>query len=155
MHFRYKFLSLLLVVTFTSCSPAKSGSESKNASSEYNIAEEQEIFLADSLSQEEEKYIVFFHSDTCNQCKQIIEDVKAFAMENILKTYFLNIAEPTNQVTIVPIDEITVGVDNVDDLCIAGTPTIIEVENGTTTKNIPGKDKCLTYLNEQRLENKK
>ena len=151
---RYKFLSLLLVVAFTSCSPANSEPVSKNTSSEYNIVDEQEIFLEDALSQEEEKYIIFFHSETCTQCQQIIEDVKAFAIENILKTYFLNTTKPTNQVTIVPKDEVTVGVSDVNNLVIAGTPTIIEVENGVTTKNIPGKDKCLTYLNEQRLNNK-
>ena len=31
--------------------------------------------------------------------------------------------------------------------------TIIEIENGVTTANIPGKDACLTFLNEIRKNN--
>ena len=150
MKLKLLLLPLFLATVITSCSSAKSESTSISSSEEYVIEEEQEIFLEDCLSQEEEHYIVFFHSDTCKQCQEIKGDVIAFAYENITKTYFLNIVKPGNQVTICPIDDVPTGVDKVEDVAIAGTPTIIEVENGILTANIPGKDACLTFLNEQR-----
>ena len=45
----------------------------------------------------------------------------------------------------------TIGLTTVDNLFIAGTPTIIEVEDGAVKANVPGKNACLSFLNEQRL----
>ena len=78
-------LPLLLVAVFTSCSPSKSESSSKNAIKEYGIITEQEVYLDDCLSQKEEEYLIFFHSETCGHCREIIEDVVAFASSNIIK----------------------------------------------------------------------
>ena len=150
MKFKLLFIPLFLAVVITSCSPRKGESMSVDSSEEYVIEDEQEIFLDDCLSQKEERYVVFFHSDTCKQCQEIKGDVIAFAYENITKTYFLNIAKPGNKPTICPIDEVRVGADKVEDIAIAGTPTIIEVENGIVIANVPGKDACLTFMNEQR-----
>ena len=150
MTFRLHICSLLCVVAFTSCSPAQSEKLSKNASEEYEIVTKQRINLADIFQQEETEYLVFCHADTCSHCKEIIGDVIAFAQENIVKTYFLNVSIPTNKINKCSVNELTVGVSNYEDLYIAGTPTIIKVEDHLTTANIPGKDGCLTFLNEQR-----
>lgn len=150
MRINLRICSLLLVAVFTSCSPAQSDSQSKNNSREYEIVERQSIALADFFEQEEEKYLVFCHSDTCSQCKEIIGDVAAFAEDNIEKTYFLNVSIPTNVISKVPLDDVTIGVSDLADLVYAGTPTIFEVVNKTTTANVGGKDKCLTFLNEIR-----
>ena len=143
-------LPLLWVVVFTSCTGSKSESSNKNAIQEYGIISQQEINLADCLSQIEENYLVFFHSETCGHCKEIIEDVIAFAESNIIKTYFLNVSKSENKVERCLRDEIEIGIDNVDDLKIVGTPTIVEVENGVTTANVAGKESCLAFLNEQK-----
>ena len=143
-------LPLLWVVAFTSCTGSKSESSNKNAIQEYGIISQQEINLADCLSQNEEDYLVFFHSETCGHCKEIIEDVIAFAESNIIKTYFLNVSKSENKVERCLRDEIEIGIDNVDDLKIVGTPTIVEVENGVTTANVAGKESCLAFLNEQK-----
>ena len=150
MHFRLHICPLLLVAAFTSCSPANSEWSSENASKEYEIVTKQEISLENFFLQEEEDYLVFCHSDTCTHCKQIMGDVASFAEDNIKKTYFLNVSKDNNAIYRVPSDEITVGVSDLEELCYAGTPTIFEIVNGVTTVNIPGKDKCLTFLNELR-----
>ena len=123
-------LPLLLAAVFTSCSPSKSESTSKNAVQEYEIVNKQEISLSECLSQKEEQYLVFFHSDTCGHCKEIIEDVVLFAASDIMKMYFLNVTKNENKINRCPADEITTGIDRVDNLKIVGTPTIIEVEEG-------------------------
>ena len=147
-------LPLLLAAVFTSCSPSKSESTSKNAIQEYEIVSKQEISLRDCLSQKEEQYLVFFHSDTCGHCKEIIEDVVSFASSDIVKMYFLNIAKPENRIDRCKADEVVIGINQVDDLKIVGTPTIMEIENGITTANVAGKDDCLKFLNELRANTK-
>ena len=143
-------LPLLLVAVFTSCSPKGSESSSKNAIQEYEIVNKQEIYLDDCLTQIEEDYLIFFHSETCGHCKEIIEDVTLFAESNIIKTYFLNISKNENKIERCSHDEIEIGIDSVEDLKIVGAPTIVEVENGVTTANVVGKDSILSFLNEQK-----
>ena len=143
-------LPLLLVAVFTSCTSSKSESSSKNAIQEYEVVTKQEINLADCLSQIEENYLVFFHSETCGHCREIIEDVVLFAESNIIKTYFLNISKTENKINRCSFDEIEIGIDKVEDLKIVGTPTIVEVKKGVTTANITGKDSILAFLNEKK-----
>ena len=143
-------LPLLWVVVFASCSTGKSESSNKNAIQEYGIVSKQDVNLADCLSQIEEKYLIFFYSETCGHCKEIIEDVTLFAESNIIKTYFLNISKSENKIKRCSHDEIEIGIDRVEDLKIVGTPTIVEVEKGETTANVAGKDSCLSFLNEQK-----
>ncbi len=143
-------LPLLLVVVFTSCSTGKIESSSKNAIEEYEIIHKQEIDLIDCLSQKEEEYLVFFHSETCGHCKEIIDDVVAFASSNIIKTYFLDVSKKENKIESCSLDEVENGIDQVENLKIVGTPTIIEVEKGITIANVAGKNACLLFLNEQK-----
>ena len=82
-------------------------------------------------------------------------DVLAFSEENIIKTYFSDINATDAKIPINRDISGTLGIDSINDFYIAGTPTIIEVYEGTVTANIPGKDACLTFLNEQRLNNEK
>ena len=144
-------LPLLWVVAFASCSTGKSESSSKNAIQEYGIVSKQDVNLADCLSQIEEKYLIFFYSETCGHCKEIIEDVTLFAESNIIKTYFLNISKNENKIERCSHDEIEIGIDSVEDLKIVGTPTIVEVENGVTTANVVGKDSILSFLNSKKI----
>ena len=152
MKFRWQFCPLIVVAMIASCTPKESQSSKQNASKEYGIVTDQEILLADCLSQEERNYIIFFHSDKCEHCKQIIDDVIEFAAENILKTYFVNIAKNENKIKICQPIDLTIGVTDVNELAIVGTPTIIEVEEGMTIANAPGKESCLMFLNEQRAK---
>lgn len=147
MNLRLRFIPIVLTILLSSCT---GNSSSKSNSSAKTIPPENEIKLVDSLSQEEEQYLIFFHSDTCNHCKEIMGDVISFAEENIIKTYFLNIGDPDNNIQRCTKEELTVGIDKVEDLRILGTPTIVKVENGVTTKNEGGKEKCLTLLAEER-----
>lgn len=146
-------LPFVIAAVFTSCSPTKSESSSKNAFQEYEIVNRQAIILDDCLSQEEEQYLVFFHSETCAHCQEIIEDVILFAESNILKTYFLDVSKPGNQTPRCSPSDIEIGIDQVSNIKIVGTPTIIEIEDGITTANVAGKDLCLMFLNEKKDKN--
>ena len=155
MSLRMHICSLFVAAMFVSCSPVKNEQSNKNASTEYELPTEQEIFLKDCLAQNESQYLVFFHSDTCTHCQEIRGDVLSFCEENILKMYFLNTKKPTNEIQTCSREEITLGISGYENLKIVGTPTIIKVENGVTVANVAGKDDCLTLLNEERLNYKK
>ena len=75
----------------------------------------------------------------------------SFALDDIVKMYFVDIDKPGNEIQKCSLDEVTTGVSDIDDFKIAGTPTIVEVQNGVTTKNAPGKNKCLDLLNDLRV----
>ena len=153
MNHKVFILPLLMTALFTSCSPAQSESKNDRTVSEYVIDESQKILWQDCLSQKEDHYLVFFYSDYCGHCHQIMGDVLAFSNDNIVKLYFLDVKDPDNEVTISNAIDETIGKSNIDDLCIAGTPTIIEIEDQIVKANVPGKENCLSLLNELRLNN--
>ena len=151
MNNKLRILPFALTALFASCTPAKSEQMSKNTFSEYKQTIDEKIMWSDCLSQNEDHYLVFFYSETCSHCHEIMGDVLSFKEENILKLYFLNVKEQDIKIPISNNIGLTIGIDNVDDLFISGTPSIIEIENWIVKANIAGTDNCLTFLNEQRL----
>ena len=155
MNNKLRILPFVITALFASCTPVENEQMSKNAFSEYNITFDQKIIWSDCLSQKEDHYLIFFYSETCTHCHEIMGDVLSFAEDEILKMYFLDIKSSDTKIPISRNIDLTIGVDTVSDLFIAGTPSIVEVENHIVKANIAGTDNCLTFLNEQRLINKK
>ena len=154
MNLRLRILPLLMTAMFASCSPAVSEQMSKNAFSEYEVVQNNQIIWSEIFLQKEENYLVFFYSETCAHCHQIMGDVIAFSKENVAKLYYLNTKEQDIKIPIKNDVNLTIGMSTTDALFIAGTPTIIEIKNHIVSNNIPGKDECLTYLNSLRLMHK-
>ena len=154
MNNKLRILPFVLTALFASCSPAKSEQMSKNAFSEYNINASQKIKWSDCLSQKEVHYLVFFYSETCSHCHEIMGDVLSFNEDKIVPMYFLDIKASDTKIPISNNIESTIGLSSIEDLFIAGTPSIVEVEKSVVKANIAGRDNCLTFLNEQRLHNK-
>jgi len=154
MNIRLRVLPLLVVATLASCAPATSERSNKSAVNEYEIREDRKIDWLVILKQQVPYYLVFFYSDYCLHCHQIMGDVLEFSLENIVPTYFVNTQETSVKIPIGNDTEKTIGVNDIAALFIAGTPSIIAVENGFVTANISGSDDCLSFLNEQRLSHK-
>ena len=148
MKFLRFIVSLLSISLITSCTPNENSSTSSKEFKDFEVVVDNSIKWSDILNQEENKYIIFFYSETCAYCHEMQEEVIDFAITCPLKTYFLDALEND-----VPIDsDKKIGVSNYEEASISGTPSILEVENATITANISGIDDCLTYLNEQRLK---
>ena len=148
MKFLRFIVSLLSVGLITSCTPTEESVPQYKAFKEFQVVVDNSIKWPDILNQEENKYIIFFYSETCAYCHEMQEEVIDFAITCPLKTYFLDALEND-----VPIDsDKKIGVSNYEEASINGTPSILEVENATITANISGIDDCLTYLNEQRIK---
>lgn len=148
MKFLRFVVSLLSIGLITSCTPTEESVPQNKAFKEFQVVVDNSIKWSDILNQEENKYIIFFYSETCAYCHEMQEEVIDFATTCPLKTYFLDALEND-----VPIDSNKkIGVSNYEEASINGTPSILEIENATITANISGIDDCLTYLNEQRLK---
>ena len=154
MNLRLRILPVFLTAMFASCSPAASEQMSKNAFSEYEIVQNNQIIWSEIFTQTEDNYLVFFYSETCGHCHEIMGDVIAFSEAEIVRTCYLNTQEQGFKIPINSAIELTIGISTVDELFIAGTPTILEVKNHIVTNNIAGKDECITFLNSLRLEYK-
>lgn len=153
MKLKMCILPFLTMALFTSCSPAQSEYSNKNTSSEYEINANLLISWDDCLNQKESHYLVFFYSKSCQHCHQIMGDVLSFSESNIVKTYFLDTKDPNNNVQLSNDIDKTIGVSKTDELFIVGTPTLLEIEDGYVKANVPGKEDCLSLLNELRLNN--
>ena len=151
MKLKWHIYSIALLAFCCSCTPQTGSSASVDSR---DIATEQAINLADCLTQEESNYLIFFHSDACQQCKEIMGDVTEFARLNYIKTYFIDTSKNENKVTLCQPDEVVIGVTSVEHIAIVGTPSFIEVEDGVTVANVAGKNSCLTFMNEQRIKHK-
>ena len=130
-----------------SCHPGTNSGSSISASNPYDVMINQATSWNECLSQEEAHYLVYFYSETCSPCKQIKGDVIAFANLNVVKTYFVDTAKPENTIQKCSAEEVEVGVSDVADLYIVGTPTLIEVRDGATVSNVAGQNKCLNLIN--------
>ena len=152
MKLKLAFYSLVISSLLFSCTPNESSNNSNKIDNE--IPESLKIEWSDSLKQEG-NYLVFFYSDTCAHCQEIMGDVIAFANDNIKQLYFANTISNDTKITIKSNEEPVVGIDDISEFYIVGTPTLIEVAEGTVIANIPGKDACLTFLNNERLSAQK
>ena len=144
---RLLLASLAILAIVASCSPAQDTTNSKSANQEQEIIIINQITWSDLLKQKEDNYLVFVYSEKCGHCHDMMNDIVAFANDDILPTYFVNTLQnnvPLSSETIVPTNKI-------EEATIIGTPTIIEVKENWIITNVAGIDNCLTLLNEKRM----
>ena len=148
MKYRLLMISLASLAILTSCSSGCcSSTEEKKSFTEYEIVSKQSITWEDVFKQQD-RYAVFFYNEYCSYCHEMQSEIVDFAFINIIPTYFIDTTY-SNVVIKKDKDPIT-GVSSLNDLYIKGTPTIIEINEGTVVSNVSGLDDCLTYLNTQR-----
>lgn len=146
---RLPIVSLTTLAIVVACSPAKSPTNDKNTFSEHEIVNQQQITWENIFSCEG-NYLVFFYSETCSYCHEMMENIIDFAKAGYLPTYFLDTTQ--NNVAFNKIGELPMGNVAVEEFFIIGTPTLIEIDDGGITAHIVGLDDCLTYLNDKRIE---
>lgn len=142
-------VSLTILAIVVACSPAKSPTNDKNTFSEYEIVNKQQLRWEDIFSHEG-RYIVFFYSEACLYCHEMLENIIDFAQSEIITTFFLDTVN--NDATFSKAGEPPLGLISIDDFYITGTPSIIEISEGMILAHLVGLDQCLSYLNDKRLE---
>lgn len=154
MKIKHQICLLMLPLFLFSCTLEDDSKLNKDNSDRQEIPASLKIEWTDSFKQEEDNYLVFFHSDTCAHCQEIMGDVIAFSLDNVKKLYFADIESEGIKIPVDKTKDPLIGVSDISEFYIKGTPTIIEVNLCVVVENIPGKDACLTFLNSERLNNK-
>lgn len=110
---------------------------------DYQDVENLKIQANDILNLAKTKYFVYIYNLNCYYCNLIKQDIISYALSNKYPTYFLEYDETINICYIVDEEK---KINNLDDLCILGTPTLLDVFNNQIVFNISGSEKILNYL---------
>ena len=148
MRYRFLIAPLAILAVTVSCSPAHETTIKEKTYQDYEIIRSHQIKWSDILDQHENNYIVFIYSETCLYCHEMLDEIVNFANGDLLTTYFVN----GSIEKLIISEDYGIGITNISDLSIKGTPSIIEVNDKMVVANVPGIDQCLTYLNEKRME---
>ncbi|MBO6280435.1 MAG: hypothetical protein J6M95_02515 [Bacilli bacterium] len=136
-----KFLSLLLVF-ITGCAPVS------KTSSQINYDYEDvgtHISWSDVFNQEDKTYLVYFYSLTCGYCKEIKQEILLFYFSTDEKMYFVE----TSTEAVFKKGNNLIGMKNIDDFYIFGTPFLIKIINGALSEYYSGIAQILDYINTQ------
>ena len=88
-------------------------------------------------------YFVYIYSQTCYYCVNIKQEIITFALSDKYPTYFI---EYTDDIEICYDISKTLLKDNIDEICILGTPTLLDIQNNCLMNNIVGGQKIINFL---------
>ena len=130
-----KHILVILTTTFITlagCGKEK-GITSSNNVPHYNEVEELHIEWNDLFNQNNDSYYAYVYSVTCTPCSMLREQVTSFSKGNYVNFYFVF---PNDDIPFVN-DENTadasLGKNNINDVYIYNTPTLIGITNKTIT----------------------
>ena len=89
-------------------------------------------------------YFVYIYSISCGHCNQIKDDVLTFINKEKESFYLMEYSKeiPTSN----NVAE-TIGKEKVEEISILGTPTLLNISNGSLALNVAGEKEILDYLN--------
>lgn len=123
---------------------------------------EEKISIDTIYNKEEDSYLIYFYMDKCPFCESCYKTIKNYLKnydnETMTKLYVCNLSDEGNQI-LKRIYEgengqgtsgsyFVDGVTNYNDLYIAGTPSLIQINSDKTSSFITsGRSKILNYFN--------
>ncbi len=102
------------------------------------------IVYEDMFSQKEDEYFVYIYSKSCSHCEAIKNDVLSFLKEDIVPVYLLRY---TKDIRVNQDIELTIGVSDINDFYIAGTPTLVHIYEHCVLNNVVGEVDVINYIN--------
>ena len=137
------FFALLASIVFIRCGQKKTASEpSSNVLLDYDSITDKLISWNELLIQEKEKYRVYVYSVTCGHCNDIKQQILSYSLDKD-DLYFI---EYNQSIPICNSDVTLMETNNLDDVCIFGTPSLLTVEKGFLTENIAGSTRILESI---------
>ena len=137
-----KKISSLIIpfIILTSCNDENNSDDSHN----YHETKESLIVWNDTFNQKEDEYIVYFYSETCGHCNAIKQDVISFYLKEYIAMYFVC----TDLGVVYGNNKSIIGIDNIDDFFIYGTPSLCEIFSHKVESYYVGEKEILNYLNQ-------
>ena len=134
-----KPLLLFATILLSGCVPS---TKSDPVTYDYSDVESHQINWSDIFSQPEDSYSVYFYSVTCGHCAEI--------KQNILSYYFLNkeviYFSKTSEETVFGSKTDLIGVSNLEDFHIFGTPFLINISNHAVSNYYAGVSEITKYI---------
>ena len=101
------------------------------------------IYLHD-LFLNNEQCLVYFYSEHCGHCISIKAEIDNFQSYSKLPFYYLDVDE--NEITFKPDQDKVIGVNNLEDFYIVGTPSLLEFKESTVSNYYLGESEILEYI---------
>lgn len=139
---RLLFLATIFSISICGCQMKSNEDSNTNRQYDYSDVEEKKIEWNELFSIEKESYLVYIYSPTCGHCNEIKQSVIEFALQSD-DFYFVLFAKEINVGNHI---ENSIGADNIDEVVILGTPTLLVIRNHVLTDNIAGSSTILTTL---------
>ena len=140
------FLIVFATIAMLGCGPNKKDSSFKEISNDafldYDLIHDKLISWNDLLIQEKDSYLVYVFSTTCGHCNDIKQQILSYSLRND-DLYFI---QYNQGIPICDSDATLTATDNVDDICIFGTPSLLTIENGFLIENIAGSIRILESI---------
>ena len=134
-----KHLSLLVVSLLLSCN-----SNSQNVTKTYDYDDiDKTIVWNDIFSKEQESYSIYFYNKKCGHCLGIKELIIDYYFKELEILYFLE----TNEETIYGPKSDLVGISNLNDFYIFGTPFLINIYKSSIENYYAGSKQIVDYIN--------
>ena len=110
----------------------------------YHETKDSLIGWNETFNQIEDEYIVYFYSETCGHCNSIKQDVISFYLKEYIPMYFVC----TDLGVVYGKNKDIVGVDNIDEFFIYGTPSLCEINSHKVESYYVGEKEILDYINQ-------
>lgn len=133
------FCFFVFLFALLSCSNQQANSAKKL---DYLDFENRTILWGEVFSIDSDLYYVYIFSKTCSYCNEIKDDILDFADKNEY-FYFLEYVE---EVVISNYVDDTIGINDINNLKILGTPSLLKIDNGILVDNVSGKSKIMNLL---------
>ena len=129
-----KLLPLILLIPFSLCGCEKKEQEKKEEPEQYvephyNEVEDLHINWSDLFNQSETTYYAYVYSVTCTPCSYLREKVTEVAKSGKTSLYFVMPSDDVTFTTDLDLAMSSLGKEDVKDVYIYSTPTLIEITN--------------------------
>ena len=130
-----------LIIISVSCS--KSSKESiSSIIYDYDLTQDKTIEWNDLFNQNPDFYYVYVYSPKCGYCNDIKQDVLNYCFNLSSSMYFVC---TDNDIVIGPPKDL-VGLNNIEEFYIFGTPFLIEVKERAVANYYAGKEEILAFI---------
>lgn len=144
-----KNIILLSAVLLASCA-FKDEEKRKEPESEVTYEDVCNLKIAwkDIFNQEENYYLVYFYSEECGYCNMIKQEVLDYCQKEIKKMYFVDV--PNDEDVVIKRPPATnIGISNIDEMFILGTPSMIEIEEKVIKSYYVGVQSIRAFISDE------
>lgn len=133
----FTFLLSFLLFLFCGCKDSPNLSEEKTPIKEYDYSDVNEYFISwkNAFLQSKSQYFVYIFSKTCLHCLTIKQEILAYKIEKNYPIYFCEFS-----------NDICTDISRTDEVCILGTPTLIDVINNEVLAIASGTNEIKNML---------